>query len=329
MKQQFQLTITVPKEQCGKRLDKVLTELLIKYSRSCIKEWIIKRLVSINGIIIDKPDKKVLDYDKIIINVESEKVQQNKAQNIFLDIIYEDEDILIINKSSNILVHPGAGHPDNTILNALLYYYPAISNIPRAGIIHRLDKDTTGLMVVAKTMLAQNNLLKKLRLREIIREYEAIVTGNMIAGGLIDRPIARHLVKRTHMCVCEMGKSAITYYRIVKRFRAHTQLRLRLQSGRTHQIRVHMAYINHPIVGDLKYGCWPPRIPKGASDKFIEILRNFKRQALHAISLRFHHPITNIEMEWYAPLPNDMNQLINAIKNDMDKFSKVTYLSTK
>ncbi|WP_130831251.1 23S rRNA pseudouridine(1911/1915/1917) synthase RluD [[Erwinia] mediterraneensis] len=319
MAQQVQLTATVSEAQLGQRLDQILAELFPDYSRSRIKEWILARRVSVNGIIIDKPKEKMLGGEQVAINAEIEEEQRWEAQNIVLDIVYEDDDILVINKPRDLVVHPGAGNPDGTVLNALLYHYPAIADVPRAGIVHRLDKDTTGLMVVAKTVPAQTHLVESLQLREITREYEAVAIGTMTAGGTVEEPIARHSTKRTHMAVHPMGKPAVTHYRIMEHFRAHTRLRLRLETGRTHQIRVHMAHINHPLVGDPLYG-GRPRPPKGASDDFIATLRAFDRQALHATMLRLYHPITGIEMEWHAPLPQDMVDLIDALKADTQEF---------
>ena len=319
MAQQVQLTATVSESQLGQRLDQILAELFPDYSRSRIKEWILARRVTVNGMVIDKPKEKMLGGEHVAINAEIEEEQRWEAQNIALDIVYEDDDILVINKPRDLVVHPGAGNPDGTVLNALLYHYPAIANVPRAGIVHRLDKDTTGLMVVAKTVPAQTYLVEMLQLREITREYEAVAIGTMTAGGTVEEPISRHSTKRTHMAVHPMGKPAVTHYRIMEHFRAHTRLRLRLETGRTHQIRVHMSHINHPLVGDPLYG-GRPRPPKGASDDFIATLRGFDRQALHATMLRLYHPITGIEMEWHAPLPQDMVDLIDALKADTHTF---------
>lgn len=319
MAQLVQLTATVSEAQLGQRLDQTLAELFPDYSRSRIKEWILDRRVSVNGAIVDKPKEKVLGGEQVAIDAEIEEEQRWEAQNIPLNIVYEDDDILVINKPRDLVVHPGAGNPDGTVLNALLYHYPAVADVPRAGIVHRLDKDTTGLMVVAKTVPAQTHLVETLQLREITREYEAVAIGTMTAGGTVNEPISRHSTKRTHMAVHPMGKPAVTHYRIMEHFRAHTRLRLRLETGRTHQIRVHMSHINHPLVGDPLYG-GRPRPPKGASDQFIATLRAFDRQALHATMLRLYHPITGIEMEWHAPLPQDMVDLIEVLKADTDEF---------
>ncbi len=204
------------------------------------------------------------------------------------------------------------------MLNSLLYHYPDIINVPRAGIVHRLDKDTTGLIIVAKTYLAYTRLVESLQKHEIKREYEAIVLGNMTSGGTISHPIARHPIKRTHMAISLTGKSAITHYRIIERFRMHTRLCVRLETGRTHQIRVHMAHLGYPIVGDPIY-IGRPRPPKGISEELRKVLISFDRQALHAIKLNLYHPISRILMEWYTPLPNDMHNLINVLQADIDK----------
>lgn len=319
MAQQVELTTTVTESQLGHRLDQALAELFPDYSRSRIKEWILDDRVKVNGKIINKPKEKVLGGEEIAIDALIEEEARWEPQNIPLDIVYEDSDILVINKPRDLVVHPGAGNPDGTILNALLYYYPEIVDVPRAGIVHRLDKDTTGLMVVAKTVPAQTRLVEALQAREITREYEAVAIGTMTAGGTVEEPISRHPTKRTHMAVHPMGKPAVTHYRIMEHFRAHTRLRLRLETGRTHQIRVHMAHISHPLVGDPLYG-GRPRPPKGASEEFITILRGFDRQALHATMLRLYHPISGIQMEWHAPLPQDMVDLITALQADTEEF---------
>ncbi|AWQ17684.1 23S rRNA pseudouridine(1911/1915/1917) synthase RluD [Pantoea ananatis] len=319
MAQQVQLTATVSESQLGQRLDQTLAELFPDYSRSRIKEWILNQRVSVNGTVTDKPKEKVLGGERVIIDAEIEEEQRWEPQNIPLDIVYEDEDIIVINKPRDFVVHPGAGNPDGTVLNALLHHYPAIADVPRAGIVHRLDKDTTGLMVVAKTVPAQTHLVDALQRREITREYEAVAIGTMTAGGTVDEPISRHSTKRTHMSVHPMGKPAVTHYRIMEHFRAHTRLRLRLETGRTHQIRVHMSHINHPLVGDPLYG-GRPRPPKGASEDFITTLRGFDRQALHATMLRLYHPISGIEMEFHAAIPQDMIDLIDALKADTEMF---------
>lgn len=319
MAQQVQLTATVAETQLGQRLDQALAELFPDYSRSRIKEWILEDRVQVNGKTINKPKEKVLGGETVAIDAQIEEEARWEPQDIPLNIVYEDADIIVINKPRGLVVHPGAGNPDGTVLNALLHYFPAIADVPRAGIVHRLDKDTTGLMVVAKTVPAQTRLVEALQEREITREYEAVAIGTMTAGGTVEQPISRHSTKRTHMAVHPMGKPAVTHYRIMEHFRAHTRLRLRLETGRTHQIRVHMAYIDHPLVGDQLYG-GRPRPPKGASEAFITTLRGFDRQALHATMLRLYHPISGIQMEWHAPIPQDMVDLIDALKLDTEEF---------
>ncbi|XBS70652.1 23S rRNA pseudouridine(1911/1915/1917) synthase RluD [Acerihabitans sp. KWT182] len=320
MAQQQRLTAMVNETQLGQRLDQALAELFPDYSRSRIKVWILDSRVRVNGSIASTPKDRVLGGESIEIDAIIEEETRWAPQDISLNIVYEDDDILVINKPRDLVVHPGAGNADGTILNALLHYYPAIADVPRAGIVHRLDKDTTGLMVVAKTVPAQTRLVESLQAREITREYEAVAMGTMTAGGTVEQPIARHPTKRTHMAVHPMGKPAVTHYRIMEHFRAHTRLRLRLETGRTHQIRVHMAFINHPLVGDPLYG-GRPRPPKGASEAFVNMLRGFDRQALHATRLRLYHPVTGIEMEWFAPLPEDMVELIAVMKADADMFA--------
>ena len=312
---QITLSAEVQPEQMGQRLDQTLAELFPEYSRSRLKTWIEADLVKLNDRITNIPREKVLGGEKIEITVEMEDETRFEPENIPLNIVYEDDDIIVINKPKDLVVHPGAGNPNGTVLNALLYHYPPIAEVPRAGIVHRLDKDTTGLMVVAKTIPAQTKLVRELQKRKITREYEAVASGIMTKGGTVDQPMARHATKRTLMAVHPMGKPAVTHYRIMENYRNYTRLRLRLETGRTHQIRVHMAHIAHPLLGDQTYG-GRPRPPKNASEDFMEVLRNFKRQALHAVMLRLAHPITGEMMEWYAPLPDDFVELLNALKAD-------------
>lgn len=312
---QITLSAEIQPEQIGQRLDQTLAELFPEYSRSRLKTWIEADLVKLNEHIANIPREKVLGGEQVEIIVEVEDETRFEPENIPLNIVYEDDDIIVINKPRDLVVHPGAGNPNGTVLNALLYHYPPIAEVPRAGIVHRLDKDTTGLMVVAKTIPAQTKLVRDLQKRKITREYEAVASGIMTKGGTVDQPMARHATKRTLMAVHPMGKPAVTHYRIMENYRNYTRLRLRLETGRTHQIRVHMAHIAHPLLGDQTYG-GRPRPPKNASEPFMEVLRNFKRQALHAVMLRLAHPITGEMMEWYAPLPDDFVELLNALKAD-------------
>ncbi|AMF93635.1 23S rRNA pseudouridine(1911/1915/1917) synthase RluD [Vibrio fluvialis] len=315
MAQQIELTHTVKESQLGQRLDQAVAELFTDFSRSRLKEWLLEGKVMVNGTVVTKPRTKVMGGEAITVQAELEDEQRWEAQDIPLNIVYEDDDIIVINKPRDLVVHPGAGTPDGTVLNALLFHYPPIAEVPRAGIVHRLDKDTTGLMVVAKTVPAQTRLVRELQKRNITREYEAIAIGKMTAGGMIDKPIGRHSTKRTLMAVSPLGKPAVTHYRVAEHFREHTRLRLRLETGRTHQIRVHMAYLQHPLLGDTAYG-GRARIPKGATQELTDMIRGFDRQALHAVMLRFAHPITGEELEFHAPVPDDMVVMTEALRED-------------
>jgi 23S rRNA pseudouridine1911/1915/1917 synthase len=314
-KLQINLSATVPETLFDKRLDQCLAVLFPEYSRSKLKEWILAGFVSVDGEKIDTPRLKLKSGEEIVIGADHEIQVTSEPQHMDLSVVYEDEHILVIDKQAGLVVHPGAGNHDGTLLNALLAKVPSIDQVPRAGIVHRLDKDTTGLMVVAKTLPAQTNLVEQLQARTMGREYEALVMGTMIAGGFVDQPIARHATKRTAMAVREGGKPAVTHYRVKEKFRAYTYLRLKLESGRTHQIRVHMSHINHPLVGDALYG-GRPRLPKHASENFITALRGFKRQALHAAQLTLLHPISGEEMTFKAPIPDDFVTLLTEIRED-------------
>jgi len=305
----------VPQTCLGKRLDQALAQMFPDYSRSRIKDWIIAGQVAINGDVITKAREKMFGGESVSINATVEADVRFEAQDLPLNIVYEDDDILVINKPAGFVVHPGAGNPDGTVLNALLHYCPSLDVVPRAGIVHRLDKDTTGLMVVAKTIAAQTNLVDSLQRREITREYEAVANGIMTAGGLVDEPIGRHPTKRTHMAVTISGRPSVTHYRVLEKYRLHTRIRLRLETGRTHQIRVHMSHITHPLVGDPVYG-GRPRPPKNSTPELLAFLRSFKRQALHAAMLSLYHPITGELMTWHADLPDDFVELVDCLKAD-------------
>ena len=324
MAQQIELTNTVNDSQLGLRLDQVIAELYPDYSRSRIKEWILNGMVSVDGEVTTKPRLKMMGGEELFIKAEIEDEVRWEAQDIPLDIVHEDEHIIVINKPRDFVVHPGAGTPDGTVLNALLHHCPALAEVPRAGIVHRLDKDTTGLMVVAKTIQAQTRLVRALQKRRITREYEAIAMGKMTGGGTVDKPIGRHPTKRVCMAVSEFGKPAITRFRVAEHFREHTRIVLRLETGRTHQIRVHMSYLTHPLIGDSIYG-GRPRPPKNASDELVQALRAFDRQALHARMLRLEHPITGELMEWRAPLPIDMVAMISILRKDKEANKEEEY----
>lgn len=315
MNKKIQLSGKVLPEQYGKRLDQVLAEMFPEFSRSRLKEFILANKVLVNGEVFATPKLKLFGGEDIDVDAELQPEVAHKAEKIELDIVFEDDSILVINKPAGLVVHPGAGNQQGTLLNALLHHSPEIELVPRAGIVHRLDKETTGLMVVAKTIEAQTRLVDDLQNRDITREYEAVACGVLTAGGSVDAPIGRHPSKRTHMAINPAGKEAVTHYRVAEKFREHTRLRLRLESGRTHQIRVHMAHISHPLLGDPTYG-GRPKLPKQSSAVFIKVLRAFKRQALHATMLSLAHPLTGEIMEWNVVAPDDMQELYKAMRED-------------
>ena len=304
----------VTSELSGRRLDQALAELFGDYSRSRLQKWIKAGRVTLNNKQLRARDK-VSAGDTIRLRIEDEQLVEAVSQPIELDIRYEDEHLLIINKPAGLVVHPAAGNPDGTMLNGLLHLDPRLQELPRAGIVHRLDKETSGLLVVARTLKAHKRLVELLQAREIHREYRTIVNGVMISGGSVDEPIGRHPRQRKRMAVVHTGKPARTDYRVLQRFRAHSLLQVKLHSGRTHQIRVHMAHINYPVVGDPLYG-GRLKIPAGASDALKNALRNFRRQALHAFKLGFEHPETGEWMEWECAIPDDMQQLLTELQDD-------------
>ena len=312
----IQHSAEVPSELGGQRLDQIAAQLFDEYSRSRLSSWIKDGHLTVDGAVL-RPRDIVHGGAILALSAEQEAQGEWIAQDIPLNIVYEDEHLLVIDKPAGLVVHPGAGTPDGTVLNALLHRYPGIAEVPRAGIVHRLDKDTTGLMVVAKTIPAQTHLVDALQRRDITREYEAIAVGHMTAGGTVDEPIGRHANLRTHMAVTPTGKPAVTHYRVMEKFRAHTRLRLRLETGRTHQIRVHMAYIKHPLIGDPVYG-GRLRPIRNATPEFTAALRGFRRQALHATMLRLAHPVTCELMEWHSPIPQDMIDLIEVLRADTE-----------
>lgn len=306
--------LTIPLEAAGRRLDQVLAELLSEYSRSRIKEWIDAGQVRVDGA-QRKPKDKVIGGERVEVEADLPVEDRVEAEDIALDIAHEDKHVLVINKPPGLVVHPGAGNAAGTLQNALLHFDPKLAQVPRAGIVHRLDKDTSGLMVVARTVESHTALVRALEAREVEREYEAVCVGVMTGGGTVDAPIGRHPVDRIRMAIREDGREAVTHYRVIARFRGHTHTRLKLETGRTHQIRVHMAHIQYPLVGDRVYG-GRLLLPKGASEELIEALRAFKRQALHAARLAFEHPKSGKPVECSAPLPKDMQQLIEVLRKD-------------
>jgi len=310
---QYNKEIYLPDEMIGKRLDVVLAEMLPEFSRSRIKKWIIDGSITIDQE-KKRPRDSVVGGEKILIMIELAENTSGKAEPIDIQVEYEDSDIVVINKPAGLVVHPGAGNPDGTLLNGLLHKWPELSDIPRAGIIHRLDKETSGLMVVTKNLIAHNYLVQELSQRKISREYDAICYGVLTGGGTINEPIARHRTQRKKMSVDSNGKDAITHYRVIKRFRAHTHIKIKLETGRTHQIRVHFSYKRNALLGDPLYSRL--MIPSACSKGLEESIREFKRQALCASRLRFSHPISRKEIEVKVSLPSDLKNLLNALEND-------------
>ena len=304
----------VTSELSGRRLDQALAGLFSDYSRSRLQKWIKAGRVTLNHRQLRARDK-VKVGDRIRLRIEDEPLLEAASQPIELDIHYEDEHLLIINKPAGLVVHPAAGNFDGTMLNGLLHHDPLLQGLPRAGIVHRLDKETSGLLVVARTLKAHKRLVELLQARKIHREYRTIVNGVMISGGTIDEPIGRHPTQRTRMAVVHTGKPARTDYRVLERYRAHSLLQVKLHSGRTHQIRAHMAHIHYPVVGDPLYG-GRLKIPAGSGDALKNALRNFRRQALHAFKLGFDHPEHGEWVEWECAMPGDMQQLLTELQHD-------------
>jgi len=304
----------IPPALAGQRLDQALAALFPDITRSRLQQWIEDGRARLNGRVPRKRDK-VKEGDAVEIVVPPPVDGGWKAQPIPLEVVYEDGEILVINKPPGLVVHPGAGNPEGTLLNALLNHAPALARLPRAGIVHRLDKDTSGLLVVAKTERTRQNLIGQLQEHAVEREYLTIVNGVMVAGGTVEAPIGRHRTRRTHMAVSAHGKPAVSHYRVMKKYRAHTLVQVRLESGRTHQIRVHMAHLHYPVVGDPVYG-GRLKIPAGASEKLKKVLHGFKRQALHALKLSLIHPGTGKRVQWVSSVPEDMSKLMEALASD-------------
>ena len=304
----------VPESAAGRRLDAVVAELFPEYSRSRLSAWIKSGDVSVDGAPARGRDP-VRGGEQVALNVVQETQTHAVAEDIPLDVLYEDEHVFVIDKPAGLVVHPGAGNPAGTLVNALLFRDPALELLPRAGIVHRLDKDTSGVMVVARTLTAHTALVEQLSNRQVHRQYLAVVVGALVSGGTANAAIDRHPRDRLRMAVREDGKDAVTHYRLRERFRAHTALECRLETGRTHQIRVHMQHLKHPIVGDPLYG-GSFKLPKGASEELIAALRAFKRQALHAEVLEFMHPASGEPIRCSAPLPADMQQLLALLRAD-------------
>ncbi|MFT3757228.1 MAG: 23S rRNA pseudouridine(1911/1915/1917) synthase RluD [Pseudoxanthomonas sp.] len=307
-------SLPVPASAAGRRFDAVLAELFPEFSRSRLAEWIKSGDALLDGQPV-RPRDPVRAGQIASLDAVLDTQTHALPQDIPLDVLYEDEHVFVIDKPAGLVVHPGAGNPDGTLVNALLFRDPALAALPRAGIVHRLDKDTSGVMVVARTLPAHTSLVEQLSARDVHRQYLAVVVGAMVSGGTVRAAIDRHPRDRLKMAVREDGRDAVTHYRLRERFRAHTAVECRLETGRTHQIRVHMAHVKYPIIGDPLYG-GPLKLPKGASDELIAALHGFKRQALHAETLEFAHPATGEPLRITAPVPRDLLDLMAELRAD-------------
>ncbi|WP_428827674.1 23S rRNA pseudouridine(1911/1915/1917) synthase RluD [Azonexus sp. IMCC34842] len=301
------LHLTVPDASYGRRLDQVLADMLPQHSRNRLQGWVRDGCVQVDGKVETEPKRKLLGGERLIVN-EPHDVRSipEQPEDIPLDIVFEDETLIVINKPAGLVVHPGSGNWSGTLMNALLHHVPAIAEVPRAGIVHRLDKDTSGLLVVAKTLEAQTDLVRQLQARTVRRVYLALAAGAITTGGGIDSPIGRHPVQRIKMAVVPEsrgGKPALTWFRIMEKFPYCTFIECSLETGRTHQIRVHMASLHHPLVGDQVYGKPNAKLPV------------FPRQALHATRLGLVHPLSGFKMQWEVPMPEDMRNLLDSLRN--------------
>ena len=311
-------TTQIPQQLSGQRLDVALAEMFPQFSRNRLKQWVQDGQILLDGEVV-KPKAKVFANQWLSLKVEpGDENEACEPEDIPLNIVYQDDALIVINKPAGLVVHPAVGHRSGTLQNALLFHDAALSRVPRAGIVHRLDKDTTGLMVVARTLQAHTYLVDQLQQRLITREYQALVHGVLTGGGEIDQPIGRHPHDRLRMAIREDGREALTHYRLLQRFRCHSHIQLKLDSGRTHQIRVHMQYLRHPVVGDPVYA-GRMRLPPNASAEFIAALQDFKRQALHAWRLSLQHPDTGEAMSWEAPIPSDMEALRLLMQDDLEQ----------
>jgi len=306
------LEAEIPSELAGKRLDQALALMFPEYSRSRLTQWVKEGKVKVDQKTL-KPKDTVLGGEGVVILAEVEPSEQCLPEDIPLDILYEDKSLIVLNKPAGLVVHPAAGNRTGTLQNALLHHDPALATVPRAGIVHRLDKETSGLMVVAHSLQAHTHLVAQLQERSVKREYLALVQGEVIAGGTVDAPIGRHPVDRKRMAVVPSGRPAISHYRVEERFNGYSLLRVSLETGRTHQIRVHMAHIRYPIVGDPVYG-GRLRIPAGLMEADRDVIQSFRRQALHATQLGLVHPDSGEWMSWQAPPPEDMQHLLQVLR---------------
>src|SRR5690606_23541006 len=314
MSETIRRSAVIPAESAGSRLDQVLAQLFPEFSRSRMQQWVREGAGLVDGRIV-RPRDKGCGGGRVEVQAVLEDVITVRPQAIDLNIVFEDEHILVLDKPAGLVVHPGAGNAEGTVQNALLHHEPALAGVPRSGIVHRLDKETSGLMVVAKTLQAHNSLVAQLQERSVQREYLALVAGALTGGGTVEAPIGRHPRDRLRMAVVENGREAISHYRIERRFPAHTLLRVVLETGRTHQIRVHMAHIGYPLVGDPLYG-GRLKLPKGASEALRDALNGFRRQALHATRLGLIHPASGEALRWETPPPADMQALLDLLEQE-------------
>lgn len=316
-----EIELKVSDELHGKRLDAVLGAMIDSISRSVLRTYIDEGRVKVDGETAGKASVKVRAGQQITVDVPEPESTEALPQDLPLDIVYEDEDLIVINKPVGFVVHPGAGVKDGTVMNAVLYHFPQTASLPRAGIVHRLDKDTSGLMVIALNARAQTILSRAISKHQVVREYEAIAEGEITAGGTIEGDIGRDPHNRTRMAIVPdgMGREAVTHYRVMEHFRAHTRIRLRLETGRTHQIRVHMASIGHPLLGDPQYGGRRFKHLTGASPELNKALADFRHQALHAVHIEFLQPTTKEELKFDCPIPEDMQHLIVLLREDFEE----------
>ena len=307
---------TVPAELSGQRLDQALARMFPEYSRSRLKSWLLQGFITVDEQAM-RPRDAVTGGESVCLQPQPETSVTSAPEALELDIIFADEDCLVVNKPAGLVVHPGTGNPHGTLMNGLLHHVPELDQLPRAGIVHRLDKDTSGLLVVAKTLQAHTTLVRALAAREIARHYIAVCGGVLTGGGSINEPIGRHPVDRLKMSVQRDGKAAVTHYRVIQRFAAHTSISIQLETGRTHQIRVHFAHRRHSLVGDQTYG-GRLAMPAGASDRLCETLRQFRRQALHAEKLAFAHPRSGEKIDLQVAPPADFADLLSALAEDAE-----------
>lgn len=307
---------TIPEEFAGQRLDQALAKMFPEYSRSRLKSWLLGGAITVDGL-TPRPRDPVLGGERVHMRVEPDCDVDADPEPIALNVVFEDEALIVINKPAGLVVHPGAGNPRGTLMNGLLHHAPALQKLPRAGIVHRLDKDTSGLLLIGKTLTAHTALVRLLADREISRHYLAVCNGVLTGGGKIDEPMGRHPVDRKRMSVRADGKAAITHYTVLQRFAAHTYISVVLETGRTHQIRVHFAHRRHALLGDPVYG-GRLALPSGASERLIDTLRRFRRQALHATRLRFVHPDQGETLDFEVPPPDDFVQLLDVLRENRE-----------